>query len=32
MGRFLYPACEVALTVLLLTVQRTVVNRKLMGS
>ena len=31
MGRFLYPACEVELTVLLLTAQRTVVNRKCMG-
>ena len=32
MGRFLYPACEVELTVLLLIAQRSVVNRKLMGS
>ena len=30
-SRFLYPACEVELTVLLLTAQRTVVNRKFMG-
>ena len=32
MGRFLYLACEVELTVLILTAQRTVVNRKFMGS
>ena len=32
MGGFLYPAYEVELAVLLLTAQRTVVNRKCMGS
>ena len=32
MGRFPYPADEVDLTALLLSVQRTVVNRKFMGS